>query len=316
MMSGYAVPAATGGVAAFLAWAAYRTWPRPGAGALHASPQPPPKGARVSVPGLLGAAAGRTPAWALSAAERVCSAIPASWLNRLDRLAGAAGLHPAPAASDILLACTIGAALGSAAGGIVVAGVRVVAEAAFAGSALTTLLTWVAPLACAAAGAAQPLYSLASARARRRSDFSRELPETLDLLVVCAEAGLGLSQAIRAVAAAAPGVMGAELRRAVQEMDAGLPASSAMRQMARRCHMPALSALAAALAQNERLGTPIAEILRHQSEAARASRRQELEQHIDTLPTRLTLCAIFLLLPPVFVVTVLPSLLSFAAAWR
>ena len=326
------VAAATGGAAAFFAVTAYRTWLRAGEGALRTRLGPASPSRTAQAPGLIGAAAARAPAWLHGLAGRICSAMPAPYLERLRRLAGAAGFEPTPTPGDVLAAglvlagigATAGAAAGAAAGmaaagvaaaGVAAAGVAAAGASTQPGSALAALI-WCGTLLGAAAGAAWPARCLLAARARRRGEVARELPETLDLLVICADAGLGLPQAVRTVAMVVPGVVGQELRRAVREMDAGLAAARAMRAMSGRCDLHALSALAAALAQGERLGAPVAETLRRQAVAARAARRQELEKRIDTLPTRLTLVAIFMLLPPLFVVAVLPSVLSFTAAWR
>ncbi len=153
----------------------------------------------------------------------------------------------------------------------------------------------------------------ARARVRQRSILS-DLAGVLDLLAVCADGGLSLGKAVELVAARAPGSLGDELRRTVQEMAAGRPAGPALQAMARRIDLPAVSLLVGALLRAEELGTPLTAVLRQQASAARAQKRHAFERSLATLPLKLTLCTLCFIFPTLFVLVVLPNLLWFIRA--
>ncbi|MCK6528268.1 type II secretion system F family protein [Myxococcota bacterium] len=155
-------------------------------------------------------------------------------------------------------------------------------------------------LALTALGFALP-GAVASRRARaRRGEIQRSLPEALDLLVTCVEAGLGLDAALRRVADElsdhrAP--LGSELRLTHLEVAAGIPRAEALHRLARRTGIDDLRSLVAVLVQTERFGTSVAQALRTQAESMRTTRQLRAEQAAGESPVKLSAILVVFLLP-------------------
>lgn len=168
------------------------------------------------------------------------------------------------------------------------------------------------PLAGAAAGALGPRLWLDRAVRRRQAAVLQDLPGVIDLLAVCSVSGLNLTQSLQTVAAHQPGILGDELRQAVRLMQAGRAATSALRAMAERLRLPEVTSLANAVVLAEGLGTPVAELFRTQAEVFRLQQRRRAEETMGKLPMKFTLISVFLILPSLFILTVLPNVLAFA----
>lgn len=149
--------------------------------------------------------------------------------------------------------------------------------------------------------------------ARRRRLIAQDLPGVVDLLAACSVAGLNLTQSLHVVAARQEGALGDELRAAVRLMQAGRTAASAVRSMAARLNVPELTSLANAVVLTESLGTPVADLFRSQAAMARQQQRRRVEAAIGRLPMKFTAISTMLILPSLFILTVLPSLLTFLA---
>ncbi len=170
-------------------------------------------------------------------------------------------------------------------------------------TALPLLLALTLPVA----GWAVP-DSLLRARARRRQeDIRRELPDTLDQLTVCVEAGDGFEGALRRVARSGDGPLAHELRRALQEMQVGATRGQALRALAERADLPEFRRFVTALLQAESYGIPIARILRTQSSEMRVRRRQRSEEHALKIPVKLVFPLITCILPSLFIVILGPA---------
>ncbi|MCL6449673.1 MAG: type II secretion system F family protein [Acetobacteraceae bacterium] len=191
------------------------------------------------------------------------------------------------------------------------AAVAALGAARLTGSAIIRWMAWPSVLILPPAGLLYPLLRLRRDATCRRAQVLSALPEALDLLAICTAAGLNLPQALGVAAQHAGGGLGRELGRLESELLAGRRLSEALGALASRLDLWPVSLLAGALMQAEALGTPLAEVMRAQTAAARTWRRQAVEARIGTLPTRLTLVSIFLLMPAVFVVAVLPNVLAF-----
>jgi tight adherence protein C len=161
-----------------------------------------------------------------------------------------------------------------------------------------------------ATGILVPSLILSRMRNNYINALNRALPDTLDLLVVCAEAGLGLESAIDRVAAdlreAAPG-MALEFAQLAQEMRMLPDRSVAMERFAERAEVEGLRRLAATLAQAMRYGTPLAQALRALAADQRNERLLRLEAKAARLPALLVLPLVMFILPPLFIILVGPS---------
>ncbi|HYJ32863.1 MAG TPA: type II secretion system F family protein [Candidatus Binatia bacterium] len=158
------------------------------------------------------------------------------------------------------------------------------------------------------------LYMKGSAR---QTAIQTALPDALDLLVVCVEAGLGLNAAIervgREITLASP-ALSDELLVVGQEIRTGLTRSDALRRLARRTGVDDLYALTAMLIQADKLGTSIAQSLRAHAESMRTKRRQRAEQTARKAGIKLAFPLVFLIFPALLIVILGPAAIQLAQA--
>jgi len=154
-------------------------------------------------------------------------------------------------------------------------------------------------------------------RARRQSRqraIVRSLPDALDLMVVCVEAGLSLGATLDRVAKEffrSNVVLASELKLVVLETQAGKSLSEALRALGARNGVPDLSTLASALVQTERLGTRVADTLRVQADSLRTRRMQEAEEIAQKAPVKMLFPAAVFIFPALLVVIIVPPLVQF-----
>jgi tight adherence protein C len=153
-----------------------------------------------------------------------------------------------------------------------------------------------------------------SQRIRRRQHRIRlALPDALDLLVVCVEAGLGLDQALARVSEEleiAHPVLSEELQLLNIEMRLGRTRIEALRELARRTGAEDLKALVAMLIQTERFGTSVARSLRVHSDNLRTKRRQRAEEQAAKTPVKMVPVLVFFIFPALFVVILGPAVIT------
>jgi tight adherence protein C len=139
----------------------------------------------------------------------------------------------------------------------------------------------------------------------RRKQIRNGLPDALDLLIVCVEAGLGIDQAILKAGdelGIAYPALSEELRMINIETRAGKPRLDAFRNFAKRTQVDDVRSLVAMLVQTDRFGTSIAQALRTFAEVARTKRRQRAEEKAAKLGVKLVFPLVFCLFPAFFVV--------------
>lgn len=139
------------------------------------------------------------------------------------------------------------------------------------------------------------------------------LPDVLDLLVVCSEAGCGLDQAILNVSRELKTVHPAiaeELTMVNMEIMAGKSRADALRNLGRRTGEDELKKLTAVLIQTDRFGTSVSEALRTQSDFLRIRRRQEAEERAGKVGVKLVFPIFFFCLPSLLVVTAGPGMVQ------
>jgi tight adherence protein C len=155
-----------------------------------------------------------------------------------------------------------------------------------------------------------PAFWLSGRVKERQSAVNHALPDALDLLVTCVEAGLGLDAALNRVAEelslSAP-LLSKEMSQAALEMRAGMARGEAFRRLAARTGVEELRNLAAMIVQTEVFGTSIAKSLRVQSDAMRVRRMQLAEERAATVAVKLTVPLIFCILPALFAVLMGPA---------
>lgn len=147
----------------------------------------------------------------------------------------------------------------------------------------------------------------------RKTEVTHALPDALDLLVVCVEAGLGLNAAIvkvsQEISLASP-VLSLELRQVNNEMKAGINRIDALRSLAERTGVADVKSLVAVLVQTDRLGTSIAASLRAQSDSLRVKRRQRAEEAAHKVAVKLVFPLVLCIFPELLLVLLGPGFIS------
>jgi tight adherence protein C len=146
----------------------------------------------------------------------------------------------------------------------------------------------------------------------RRTEIFHELPDLLDLMTVCVEAGLSMDAAMIKVSEDEQfrkGPLSRELRIALQETRAGKPRLEALRDMGERSMVDDLKAFSAMLIQTERLGTSLAQSLRIFSDSLRTERRQIAEEAAAKTTIKLMFPLVFFIFPALLVVILGPAFL-------
>jgi tight adherence protein C len=169
-------------------------------------------------------------------------------------------------------------------------------------------------LLCAGLGAAVgfllPDLLLYNTGVKRQAKMQTALPDAMDMLTICVEAGLGFDAALARVTRNITGPLAAEFARALQEMQIGKSRTEALRALADRTTVPELRAFVTALVQAGDLGIPVAEVLREQAKEMRLRRRQRAEEKAQQVPVKILFPLIACLLPALFVIIIGPGAIS------
>jgi tight adherence protein C len=147
----------------------------------------------------------------------------------------------------------------------------------------------------------------------RQRKLRRGLPDALDLLVICVEAGLGLDQALMKVAQdmkIAHPELSEELQFVNLEMRIGKTRIDALRELARRTGLDDIKSLVAMLIQTERFGTSIAQSLRVYSDDMRMKRRQRAEEMSAKTSVKMVPALVFFIFPALMVVILGPAVIT------
>jgi tight adherence protein C len=155
-----------------------------------------------------------------------------------------------------------------------------------------------------------PDYILQKAIEARQARVRKALPDTIDLLTVSVEAGVGFDGAMVKVAEKVRGPLTDELVRALEEMRIGKPRMQALRGIATRVGIPEVSTFVAAIYQAEQLGVSIARVLKVQGETMRVRRSQLAREMASKLPVKMVFPLVFFIFPALFVVLLGPALME------
>jgi tight adherence protein C len=153
-----------------------------------------------------------------------------------------------------------------------------------------------------------------SSRVRdRQTQVERALPDAMDLLVTCVEAGLGIDSAMSRVSeeiGLASQLLGAELNLTFLEIQAGIPRPDAFRRLADRTGVEDLRSLSAMLIQTDLFGTSVARALRVHSDSMRIRRMQRAEERAAMVGVKMTIPLILFILPSLIAVLLGPAMVS------
>jgi tight adherence protein C len=169
------------------------------------------------------------------------------------------------------------------------------------------------------AGFMSPWMVLRVLQARRREEITLSLPDALDLMVICVEAGQGLNAALQSVAREsslhAPATS-EELRLVNLEMSAGVARVQALRNFANRTGIEDVRALVAVLVQSDRFGTSVAQALRVHAQSLRTRRRQRAEEAARKTPVKMVFPLVFCVFPARLVVILAPGIIELVRALK
>lgn len=162
----------------------------------------------------------------------------------------------------------------------------------------------------AALGYLGPELFLRRAVEKRQRLIRKQLPDALDLLTVCVEAGLGFDAALAKVVEKMKGPLPEEFARTLQEVRLGKPRRDALRDFGKRVGVEEVSTFVAALVQADQLGVSIGKVLRLQSEQTRQKRRQRAEEQAMKAPIKMLFPLVFFIFPALFVVLLGPAVIQ------
>jgi len=135
------------------------------------------------------------------------------------------------------------------------------------------------------------------------------MPDALDLLTICVEAGLGFDAAMAKVSEKWDNELSMAFARTIREVQLGKLRREALRDMADRIGLPEMTSFVAAVIQSEQLGVSMAKVLRIQSEQMRIKRRQLAEEAAHKAPIKMIIPMAFLTFPSIMIVLLTPAIL-------
>lgn len=230
-------------------------------------------------------------------ADKLLKSLPHRWLQRLEKMLVAAG-EPVDPGLFVLLWAIIGF-----------------------GAAGWSMLRFglIGLLLGGGLGFGLPYLWLRRMVSRRRNKITRALPDAIDLLVTCVEAGLGLDAALIRVGDMTAGPLGAEIQRTLREIAVGRPRQEALLDLAIRPAVPDLDNVIRPIVQAERSGVSIGNALRVQAEALRTRRRQRAQDAAHKIPAKMAMVIAAFFIPTVMLIAVAPAVFSlvkfFSSGW-
>ncbi|NNE86694.1 MAG: type II secretion system F family protein [Silicimonas sp.] len=160
-----------------------------------------------------------------------------------------------------------------------------------------------------------PKYWVTKRQQTRQEEITNGFPDSLDMMLVCVEAGQSLDQSIIRVAGeikAGYPALAEEFETVSQEMKAGKDKTSVLRDMSERAGVPDVSSFVTVLIQSASFGTSISEALRVFSAEMRDKRIMRAEEKANKLPTKMTLATMMLTVPPLLIILIGPSVYNIA----
>jgi len=154
-----------------------------------------------------------------------------------------------------------------------------------------------------------PRLWLSSKISKRQKNVRRALPDALDLLTICVEAGLGFDAALSKVSEKWETELSLAFSRVIREIQLGKLRRDALRDMADRLGVAEMTSFVAAVVQSEQLGVSLAKVLRIQSDQMRVKRRQLAEEEAHKAPLKMLIPMALLIFPSLMIVLLTPAAL-------
>ncbi len=152
-----------------------------------------------------------------------------------------------------------------------------------------------------------PVLYLSSLTTRRQTGIVRALPDTLDLLTITVEAGVGFDQAVERAVKKWDNPLTRELGRMLSEINMGISRRDALKNMAGRIEVQDINSFTASIIQADQLGVSIARMLRIQSDQMRTRMRQRADEQANSAGIKMLIPLVFLIFPSIFVILLGPT---------
>jgi len=155
-----------------------------------------------------------------------------------------------------------------------------------------------------------PQYQLSRSITKRQKEIRKEMPDALDLLTICVEAGLSFDGAIAKVAEKWNNEISRAFARVIQEIQLGKLRREALRDMQENIGISEMTSFVAALIQSEQLGVSMAKVLRVQADQMRVRRRQLAEEEAHKAPIKMLIPMAFIMFPSILIILLAPAALQ------
>jgi tight adherence protein C len=152
-----------------------------------------------------------------------------------------------------------------------------------------------------------PHLMLTSRITKRQKEIRKAMPDALDLLTICVEAGLGFDAAMSKVSEKWENELSLAFTRTIREVQLGKVRREALRDMADRLGIPEMTSFVAAIIQSEQLGVSMAKVLRIQSDQMRMKRRQRAEEEAHKAPVKMLIPMALLIFPSIMIIILTPA---------
>lgn len=235
----------------------------------------------------------------------VSSVTPADHRARIRAQLSSAGLDFTRRPEEIVTAQGAGFVIGLALAGFL-----------WVGGVGTVPMRLALSLVLVIAGVATPMLWLSHQVDARAEAIKRDLPDTLDLLAISVEAGVGLEGALQVVTERFDSPLAEEMGRVLQEINLGLSRRDALSNLKQRAAVPELASFVSALIQADSIGMPLGTVLKVQAGDMRAKRRQWARERAAKLPVKILFPLVVCIFPAVLVVVLGPAMSQIGKALR
>jgi tight adherence protein C len=150
---------------------------------------------------------------------------------------------------------------------------------------------------------------------RRQNEVRKAMPDALDLLTICVEAGLGFDAAMSKVSEKWENELSFALSRAIREIQLGKTRRDALRDMADRLGIMEMTSFVAAVIQSELLGVSLSRVLRIQSDQMRVRRRQRAEEEAHKAPIKMIIPMALLTFPSIMFILLTPAAIQISKSF-
>lgn len=155
-----------------------------------------------------------------------------------------------------------------------------------------------------------PHIMLSTRITRRQKEIRNAMPDALDLLTICVEAGLGFDAAMSKVSEKWETELSLAFARVIREIQLGKIRREALKDMSDRLGIPELTSFVAAIIQSEQLGVSLAKVLRIQSDQMRLKRRQRAEEEAHKAPIKMIIPLALLVFPSIMIIILTPAVIQ------